>query len=783
MDQNINIPEEEQSIDFVKLLLSCLHRWWWFVISVVVCLAVAVYYVKRQTPKYAVAGSIMIRNDQGNSGPMFQSEMLDLMGYSGYKSVMDEVEILHSFGIMEQTVRALNLQTDYRKKDGLRWVGQYPTPDIAVNYPPLFLDTITTGTAIQIQRNERDYEVTVYNRKRKSEHTLTSLSEPIETCAGTLTLMEIHPLEPGDKMYISTAPLARAAEAYLAHIVCEAKDVRLNNSNIINISCTSDIPVRAIDVISKMVELYNMDAVIDKNIMATNTAEFINDRLNVITLELDTVEQAVEEYMQANGLTDMDQEVRIALDSKATYQRQQTDFEMQINLLSYIQEYLSDPKNEHNLIPGNLGVTDPSLNTLLHEYNTLLLGRMRITRSATEDNPKLTQLDEQLSQMRAGIISSIGNNKQGLIISRNDLTRKDEQYNRIIRQVPAKERQYMEIKRQQEIKEKLFIYLYEKREENALTLASTVMPAKVVDKARASSRPVAPRRSMILLIAFALGICIPLGIIFLIDYFNHEIKDRREFQQVVKAPFLGEIIADNGGKHVVVDASSNTVSAEMFRTVRTNMKFMLPEKQCPVLLVTSALNGEGKSFIALNTAISMALLGKRVIIVGLDIRKPVLAEYVGTSFRGRLTSYLMDSSVSVDDLIQPSGLVDNLDIAPSGVVPPNPAELIQSPRLATLFDELRTRYDLIVVDTAPVTLVSDTFHLAPLADMTIFVTRANYTAREMLPLIQEIYETKRLPNMACVLNGVEAGKGYGHYGYGHTYGYGHYGYGSYGHKS
>ena len=783
MDQNLNtIPEQEQSIDIIKILIECLHRWWWFVIAVIVCLTVAFFHLKRQTPKYTVAGSIMIRNDQ-NSGPMFQSEMLDLMGYSGYKSVMDEVEILSSYTIMEQVVRALNLQTDYRKKAGLRWVGQYPTPDIAVNYPAGFLDTLTAGVGISIQRKDEAYHIKVSCRKQESEHTLTSLSEPVQTCAGPITFMEIHPLEPGDKMAIATYPVPAITDAYRAQTLCEAKDAKMERSNIITISRTSDLPRRDIDVITKMVELYNLDAVIDKNIMATNTAAFINDRLGLITLELDTVERAVEAYMKENGVTDIDKELQLALTTKDVYQRQQTEYEMQINLLNYIQEYLSDPKNEHSLIPGNLGINDQSLTTLMHEYNALLLNRMKITRSATEDNPKLGQVDDQLRQLRAGIITSIKNNKEGLIISKNDISRKDEQYNRIIRQVPAKERQYMEIKRQQEIKEKLFIYLYEKREENALTLASSVMPAKVVDKPRASSRPVAPRRSMILLVAFVLGMGIPLAIIFLLDYLNNEIQDRKEFQRVVKAPFLGEVIVDKEGKNIVVDRSVNTVSAEMFRTVRTNMKFMLPDKPCPVILVTSALNGEGKSFVALNTAISLALLGKRVVLVGLDIRKPVLADYAGLSFRGQLTSYLMDSSIAVDDLIRPSGVVDGLDIAPSGVVPPNPAELIQSPRLKTLFDELRTRYDLIVVDTAPVTLVSDTFHLAPLADMTLFVTRANYTSREMLPFIQEIYEDRRLPNMACVLNGIDASKAYGHYGYGHTYGYGHYGYGTYAQKS
>lgn len=776
MDQNINnTSQEEQSIDIIKILIACLRHWWWFAISVVVCLAIAFIHVKRQNPQYAVSGSIMLRNDQGN-GPMFQSEMMDLMGYAGNKFVLDEVAILSSYDLMEQTVRALNLQTSYRKKQGLRWLGQYPTPDIAVSYPPQYLDTMKAGVFIEIKRTESAYELKVYNRKEESEHSLASLAEPVETCAGLITFMEIHPLEPGDQMHISTSPIPSATDSYRSQISCEAANQKMG-SNVINITCTSDVPQRAIDVISKLVELYNMDAVLDKNILASNTAEFINDRLNIITLELDTVERAVESYMKENGLTDIDAELHLALTTKEAYQRQQTEYEMQINLLNYIQEYLSDEKNIHNLIPGNLGINDQSLTALMHEYNALLLSRMKITRSATEDNPKLNQVDEQLAQLRSGIINSIKNNKAGLIISKNDITRKDEQYNTLIRQVPAKERRYMEIKRQQEIKEKLFIYLYEKREENALTLASTVMPAKVVDKPRSSSVPVAPRKSMIMLVALIMGFAIPFAIIFLLDYFNHEIKDRREFQQVVKAPFLGEIIVNKDGKNIVVDGSSNTVSAEMFRTLRTNMKFMLPEKKGAIILVTSALNGEGKSFVSVNLAASMALLGKKVILVGLDIRKPVLNKYLGLRQRGALTSYLLDSSVKVDDLIVPTGVVDGLDVALAGVIPPNPAELIQSPRLETLFDELRARYDYIVLDTAPVFLVADTFHFALHADISVFVTRANYTSREMLPFVQEVYEDKRLPNMACVLNAVDPDKVHHRY-YGHSYGYG-YGYGNY----
>lgn len=773
--------EETKSFDFIKLLIECLHKWYWFAAAVVFCLCIAVLYVKRQTPKYAVTGTIMIRNDQtGRSSSMFQSEMMDLMGFSGSKVVYDEVELLHSYGIMEQTVKALNLQTEYRKKSGLRWVGQYPTPDIAVTYPAGFLDTLSSSIFIEIRRKEDAYHVNVTCRNQESEYELTSLAEPIQTCVGAFSFMEIHPLASGDKLRIFTWPVEQIVDPFLNSISCYQPK---KESNLIVMSSRTDLPERAKDIMSKMVELYNMDAVIDKNIMASNTAEFIDDRLRIITMELDTVERDVELYMSQNGLSDMEEEVRLALRTKTDYQKILTDYEAQINMLSYIQEYLQDPKNELSLIPANLGVNDPSLVSLMKEYNELLLTRMRITRSATPDNPLLAQSDEQLTQLRNGIITSIKNAKEGLNISKNDLARKDEQYNKLIRQVPAKERQYMEIKRQQEIKEKLFVYLYEKREENALTLASTMMPARIVDVPRSSFRPVAPHSMLICLVALILGGIIPFTVLFLMEYFNNEIRDRKEFQETVKAPFLGEIIVSKEGGNVVVSESANTVSAEMFRTIRTNMKFMLSDKQCPVVLVTSALNGEGKSFVAVNTSISFALLGKKVLLLGLDVRKPTVSKYLDIRFQGAVTSYLSGEVQAIDDLIIPSGITENLDVAPSGIIPPNPAELIQSPRLAALFTELRKRYDLIIVDTAPVTLVSDTFHLAPYADMTIFVTRANYTSREMLPYIQETYEEKRLPNMACVLNGIKAGSSYGHYGYGHAYGYGHYGYGSYGHSS
>ena len=438
------------------------------------------------------------------------------------------------------------------------------------------------------------------------------------------------------------------------------------------------------------------------------------------------------------------------------------------------------------LIPSNLGVKDAALQKLINDYNALLLQQMRIARSATESNPAYTQSVEESKTLRNAILSSIENIHRGLQIQKSDLAKKDRELTSRLYKTPEKERKYVEIKRQQEIKEKLYIYLYQKREENALTLASTVMPAKTIDSPIITG-PISPRKNRIVIIAIAIGIGVPLIIIFLIDYLNDEVKDQREFQSIVKAPFLGNVLYMPSDNVIAVDSHNNSAQAELFRTIRTNLRFMLPDKKSPVLLVTSALNGEGKSYVAINIAASLALLKKKVIVVGLDIRKPTLSQYLHIDFKGHLTSYLLDPTTPLDDLIIPSGAVDNLDVMPSGAIPPNPGELIQSANIEGLFNALRERYDYIVVDTAPLYLVSDTFHLDKYGDMTIFVTRANYISREMLPYIQDIYANQKMHNMACILNASTGGKrgyGYGRYGYGRygygRYGYGHYGYGSYG---
>lgn len=771
--------QDIQEFDFVRLFFHCLHYWYWFMLCAAVCVGIAVMIIQSKNRVYSTYATIVIRTDNNMSRSSLQADMMEMMGYQTSKIIGDEIQILTSHTIMEQAVRALNLQTEYRKKVGLRWEGQYPNPDVVLSLSPGAQDSIK-ALRLELERTESDYVIKMMYRGAETVIHADNLHDPIPTPAGALKLIEMRALHVGDKMRIVTTTVPSRANSLLGQLSCRPARVK-GESNVILVAMQSDMPSRAYDVVMKVIELYNLDAVVDKNIMATNTANFINERLQIVEGELGEVETAVESYMKDNGLTDLSRELGIVLSNRTNYQRELMEVETQINLLNYLVDYLNKPDNALSIIPSNLGVQDAALQKMINDYNALILQQMRMSRSATEINPSYTQSIEEAMILRNAILSSIDNIHRGLLIQKSDLARKDRELTSQLYNTPEKERKYVEIKRQQEIKEKLYIYLYQKREENALTLASTVMPAKVIDKP-ITAGPVSPRTRRIWMVALALGLGMPFAIIFLIDYLNDEVKDLREFQSVVKAPFLGHVLYIPSDKVVAVESHNNSAQAELFRTIRTNMRFMLTEKKSPIILVTSALNGEGKSYVAINIAASLALLKKKVVIVGLDIRKPTLSQYLHIDFKGELTSYLLDPTISLDDMIIPSGAVDNLDVLPSGAIPPNPGELIQSARLETLFNALKERYDYVIVDTAPLYLVSDTFHLDKYADMTIFVTRANYISREMLPYIQDIYANQKMHNMACILNASTGGKrgyGYGRYGYG-RYGYGRYGYGRYG---
>lgn len=762
------MAQQTQEIDIRLWCKRLLKNWYWFFISCFLFGVWGIYKYFSSTKQYPVDARIMIRATDSEM-EMPQMEVMQMMGFGGSKQVDDEVAILTSRDILTQVVKDLDLQSEYRKKRNLRWEGQYPSRGLTVVYPEQFLDTTTKFVRVKL-RVRKNYSVVrvQYGQWDFSRHRVKDITQPFTTCAGEISFKLHAPLEAGDKYNILTLPILPVVDKYAQAIVAEPIK---KESNVIAISTVTDMPRRAIDFINREIDLYNQDALIDKNLMASNTASFIEERLHLIENELSVAEAEVEQYKEDYGIVDLASEAGLYLRESAEYKKRVAEIETQLNLVKYVADYVSDDTKAENLIPANLGIADGSLVALITEYNGILLNKMRVQRTAMDNNPVVSQMEGQLAVMRENIITSIASVSNSLIISKQDL---EKRYGSVESQrgdIPSQERKYREVARNKQLKESLYLYLYEKREENALTLASTIVPAKVIAQPQMNPTASAPRLKIIGLICLILGCGVPFAGIYLYYMFNNRLEDdSKELERKTKLPFGGALVQNHHGEHVAVRDGVNSVSAELFRSLRTNIGFMVPSAQKnPVILVTSSVNSEGKSYVATNLAISLSLLNKKVALVGLDIRKPMLAQYLGLSSEGCLTSYLSDDSYSVDDLVLHSEF-SNMDILPAGIIPPNPNELLQSPRLDQLFAELRQRYDYVIIDSAPVAMVSDTFQLSRVADMTVYVCRARYTTFDLIDFLNQVHEQKRLPNIVTVLNGVNAkniGYGYG-YGYGVT---------------
>lgn len=757
------MAQNNEQFDIREIFTKVLKNWYWFVLSCFICGCLGILYYISANKQYRVDATIMLRDEDSKSPLAISNEMLSFIGMGGgSKRVDDEIAIMTSRNIMQQSIKALDLQTFSIKKQGMRMVPEYPYNTFMVEYPEQFCDTTKSSVALDIKVKKNGYKIKVsYGKAKSFKVLLTDLSTPITFAAGEIQLTQMKDVEVGDKFHIETKALLPLADQY-------RKDVNISkmkkDSKVISLNTISDSPQRDIDLLNKIIDFYNMDAVLDKNILATNTAMFIDERLSLIADELNDAEEDVEHYKKEHQIANLGEEAKLYILGSSEYQQKIAEVETQQNLVSYIQEFVSDESKRYSMIPANLGIQDEALTNLISSYNNLLLKRMRVQRTASDSNPVIEQLNAQLDVMRQNIIASIASVKESLNISKQGLVNRDTQFNSRIKSVPTQEREYVEIKRRQQMKEQLYLFLYQKREENALMLAKAVTPAKIMDIPQQSTKPISPRLRYVGLFCLILGLCIPAAIMYLRTVFNKNIEDRKQFEQLIEMPFLGEIAQNTPGKNIAIGEGENTISAELFRLLRTNLKFMLPKEKTPVILVTSSIHNEGKSYIAANTAISMAMIGKKVVLVELDIRKPVLAQYFGLNNSGKLTSYLADTDYTTDDVIVASGQHKNLDIIPAGIVPPNPNELLQYDRLDALFEELKKRYDIIIADTTPVAMVSDTFLLDRLSDLTIYVSREGVTPTEMIELQNKVYADKRLKNMACVLNGVKkpkAGYGYG----------------------
>lgn len=738
-------------IDIRKIVRVVWEHWWWFAIGVAFFVLLGTAYYLRKSPTWTTDASIVLRQ-KGNR--LDQLEAFTMLGLTGNAAGEDEVVVLTSRGLIYQVIDALNLWEASYVKDGFRWSGEFRNPALKIDYialtPPAQLGTFL----VTVKPIKKGYKIkTKMGRFNSTTVVVPELGQPIETCVGTIAVHANRVLSPDSAYRVVHSRREVVVEKYR-----KAVNVALHKkeSSIIKLTTTSPMPDRDKALLLQMIEQYNLNAVVDKNMLASNTASFIEERLNIITAELSDAEVALSDFKEQNNIADLDAQAQIFIRESSAEQLKLADLETQLSLMEYIDQFLRDETKRNNLIPSNIGIEDVALTHSLTEYNALQLQRMRIMRTATETNPVVDQMNSQLLSMRQNIIATIGSVRESLLIRKRNMQAQDSKFNRQIKDAPEKQREYLRVVRQQQIKEKLYVYLYEKREENALMLAATSTPAKILDMPQYNVHSRSPKLMRLLFICVCVGLFFPAALLYLMILFNNKIDDAKEFERHINAPLLGQLIQSPRNSRITIREGESSADAEAFRLLRANLRFVIPAgTKVPVIVVTSCVNGEGKTYVAANTALALAMLDKKVALVGMNLRKPMLSEFFGLSQRGRLTDYLTDSSVTIEDIIIPGCEHKNLDVIPCGAIAPNPSELLQTKRVDDLFADLRKHYDYIIVDTAPVAAVSDTYMLDRVADLTLFVCRYKLTPMEMIDYINDVIEKKQMHNVACVLNDVK----------------------------
>ena len=804
VNENLNInnlhDEEEAGFDFKTILMKLFIYWKWIVVSVIACLCCAVIYLRMQTPVYRVQATIMINDEQKGS---FQNQMMTLQQDFGIMNttggIDNEIEVLRSKSIIKQAVIDLGLYTRYSLDEGFlrpsrTLYGEYP---IEAKIGEGDLNQLTSGISFVVtQPNENTYALK-YTCVDEDTHEavevkkeITSFPYALDTHVGRITFEKgsMESLTPGQTLVISIVPPINAARACLGSLSIAPTS---KTTAVAYISYLDVNKRRGVDFVNQLVEAYNTENNNDKNVVAMKTEEFIKHRLAIVAEELDLAEEQMAQYKRSSGLTNLTGDAQKVLDGSTEYERKRVEIITQLSLVNYLRDYVNDPKNDMQAIPANVGLADAALTTLIGRYNEAVVERNRLLRTASESNPAVLDVTTMARLTAATIKTSVESLYQSLTIKKDDLDFQTRKFNSKLGDAPTQEKILAGYKRQLEVKSGLYLMLLQKREENSIALAATADNAKLIDAALANDAPVSPKRRMIFLVALAMGVAIPIGLIYLLELLRYKIEGRNDLERLTKVPVLGDVAVAHdvkgGERAIVVQENSNNMMAETFRSIRTNLQFILDAPDKKVIQFTSSTSGEGKTFVSSNLAMSLALLGKKVILLGLDVRKPRLADVFGLPSRKKgITAFLTgspDDKALLFEQIMPSGISANLDILPAGVVPPNPAELLSRKNLDNAIEYLKEKYDYVILDTAPVGLVADTLIIARVADATVYICRADYTPKNDLNLVNSLYNEGKLKNMSIVLNGVDMTKrkyGY-YYGYGGGYGrYGRYGYGKYG---
>ncbi len=784
--------DNEKPADSVGILMKYISYWKWFIASVFLCFIFALVYLKFTLPEYEVATSILIKDDEKGGGSTEMNAFKQMGLFTQKNNVDNELEVLNTITLVEHVVRELGIYGNYTEigtlplvrnlaqSMGMETFGKYKAKvlygsksPILVRLPDTVLDTLSYNINFEILVHPSGVYEFIGTHGNKKFNVKASISDnKVKLPFGEVNLTR-GKYRPSKDMLVEVvlqSPIIKAG-GIMSRLKMELTS---KTTTVVDISLVTSNVEQGMDLLNKLIEVYNRQDLNDQTAMANKTAQFIDDRLMMLSSELGAVETKVENYKQNQGLTDISSESTMFIQQTGDFAQKRLEVETQLAIVSDIDDYMHRKENLYQLIPASSGITSSGLSELINNYNKFILQRNRLSRIASSTNQAMIDLTNQIESMFSTVKSSVRNEKNNLKIAQRDLSSRNNENAARIRAIPRQEREYTEIKRQQGVKEALFLFLLQKKEEKYLKMSVVEPVAKIIDKVRSDGEPISPKSKMILFFSLIFGLILPISGIKIRDLLRYQISSKEELEVLTIVPILGEIPKTEYNEKVIIKENSTDSFTELVRLLRTNLLFVLGTSDKKVINIVSSVSGEGKTFVSINLAMSLAMLDKKVLIIGLDMRKPKLGEYLNIDDKSGLTLYL-SGQLDKDQLIKPSGIHPNLSVIVSGPIPPNPNELLAKPALDELIAEYRKQYDYVFIDAAPILIVSDSFSLNRFADINLYVIRADYTHKKNIEDATFLFKHKKLNQMYFVLNDIDYKKNTYRYGYDKKHGYG-YGY-------
>lgn len=778
---NQSVPKSGATVtgfefDMMDLLRLALKRWYYYVGTVILCLVVAFVYVHRTAPQYQKVATVLIKDKNSGTRTPSEAQIFKEVGFMDLGgNVENEILIFKSLHLAQMVVEQLNLEVSYQAETFWRPVDLYGKTPVTVGFAD---DTdLACRFRLALLPNKKVELKELFYKGEKLDFQKTfALNEMVQTPVGNIVVKPTSFYSGdciGQELIVTKNTVTAVGNTLSARITATKAS---KESSMIQLSITDEVPQRAADILNALIDAYKKDIVNDKNTVARNTERFVVERLAILEKELGNVDSQIASYRSENQLVDASQS-GLYLQKADQFQNEAVQLQTEIELTRYLKEFLLQPKNDDSLIPLSTGVSEANLVSQINEYNKLRLQCNKLEGPSAGDNPVVQDLRQAMNSLRESILHAMDNHMEALQLRLNSTLKQEARSTGQAASIPNHQKTVLSAERQQKVKEQLYVYLLQKREENALAEYIAESNARVIDQAKGSNLPVAPKVQMIYLGALILGLGLPTAVLFFMLLLDNKVRNRKDIEGKLSLPFLGDIPYKKGNEGMLAVRVDGTDSVtESFRMLRTNLSFMKEDGHPVQVLMTTSMNeGAGKTFVGSNLAAMMAFAGKRVLLVDLDIRKASLTRLFGGKRQKGVTHYLIGQVEQADELIHPVNGCPGMDIIYSGAIPPNPAELLLSDKLDELIGAVKDRYDLVLLDGVPTGVVADAAIVARLTDLTLFVARAGVLDRRQLPDIEQIYQSGKLKKMAVVLNSVkEEQLGYGHYGYaGYGYGYGY----------